>query len=474
MKHPAELPEVDPVRLKPFLGMQPGLYLLILYVVAIVLILFLVGFLPGIMNGGRYVTFHGTLSGSGIYLDGSYLGSADYQYFVKSGTHSLTVRKADVVVTDEKISIDHPVFFTWLVHRTKQLELPITASLTEEEKRAIIRFDVNEIVRYSAITDYNSVTVYPPLFANLSKDMKALEMPDEIYGLAGAYISGKEMYRDALQVVTDDVLFAQELNAAKALFGEGVSQSFGTGKEPVTVTGKRTTLKAENFTQDGIMYPETVFVMGDGSKDAYPDTNTAGIRVTTRAFTIATTPVTQQQWAQFIEENPSWAKSNIAALQKEGLVDQNYLAGLSPTVRFSPTGRPVYNVSYKAAQAFCAWLSAKTGKRVFLPSEAQWSLAAAGVTEYQRTLTLDDDGATTPSAMLGGVWELTGSRYIPLARLCGYERICVLADAWALNGDVIVKGGSYQNDGITVDSIGAVTQEACGDLIGLRIAWTEQ
>jgi formylglycine-generating enzyme required for sulfatase activity len=100
-------------------------------------------------------------------------------------------------------------------------------------------------------------------------------------------------------------------------------------------------------------------------------------------------------------------------------VDENYLASLTLTTAFSPTGRPVYNISYSAAQAFCQWLSLLTGKEVFLPSEAQWSLAAQGVTDYRQTLTLDDDGSTTPSSLLGGVWELTDTAYIPPFSLCG-------------------------------------------------------
>lgn len=40
--------------------------------------------------------------------------------------------------------------------------------------------------------------------------------------------------------------------------------------------------------------------------------------------------------------------------------------------------RPVINVSWEDANAFCVWLSSKCGKNIHLPTEAQWEKAARG------------------------------------------------------------------------------------------------
>lgn len=45
---------------------------------------------------------------------------------------------------------------------------------------------------------------------------------------------------------------------------------------------------------------------------------------------------------------------------------------------FGRGDKPVINVTYSDARAFCDWLSEKTGKSIHLPTEAQWEFAARG------------------------------------------------------------------------------------------------
>jgi formylglycine-generating enzyme required for sulfatase activity len=97
-----------------------------------------------------------------------------------------------------------------------------------------------------------------------------------------------------------------------------------------------------------------------------------------REFFLAQTPITQAQWRavaqwerQEHEEDELWPEQ----------LDPDLVAKLSNPDRFRGDQRPVVNVSWREAMAFCQRLSLRTGKNYTLPSEAQWEYACrAGTT----------------------------------------------------------------------------------------------
>jgi uncharacterized protein (TIGR02996 family) len=104
----------------------------------------------------------------------------------------------------------------------------------------------------------------------------------------------------------------------------------------------------------GAFVPPGSFLMGGTVEDDEKPVH----RVTlTRGFFMGASAVTQAQWAAVMGTEPSY---------------------------FKGSNRPVERVSWEDARAFCAALSGATGRRVELPSEAEWEYAcrAGATTEY--------------------------------------------------------------------------------------------
>ncbi len=101
-------------------------------------------------------------------------------------------------------------------------------------------------------------------------------------------------------------------------------------------------------------------------------------RVTLGEFLLGQTPITQAQWRAVAawqrlehEDEKDWPES----------LDLDPVAKLKHPERFQGEQRPVVNVSWHDAMAFCQRLRLRTGKNYTLPSQAQWEYACrAGTT----------------------------------------------------------------------------------------------
>jgi formylglycine-generating enzyme required for sulfatase activity/methyl-accepting chemotaxis protein len=137
--------------------------------------------------------------------------------------------------------------------------------------------------------------------------------------------------------------------------------------------------------------PHGSFTQGAGASEAghEKDEEPAHHVTITKDFWIGKYPVTRGQFAKFVADTryvsqsggAGWAGKNVA----DGgtgpvLVQRKDFTWRSPG--FTQTDEhPVVLVSYGDANAFVGWASRKSGKRVRLPTESEWELAArAGTT----------------------------------------------------------------------------------------------
>jgi formylglycine-generating enzyme required for sulfatase activity len=94
-----------------------------------------------------------------------------------------------------------------------------------------------------------------------------------------------------------------------------------------------------------------------------------------QGFFLGQTPITQAQWRAVAQ----WQPLEKEAPWPEDL-DPNPVAKLSQAERFVGDQRPVVNVSWQDAMAFCRRISQRTGRLYTLPSEAQWEYACRAST----------------------------------------------------------------------------------------------
>lgn len=115
---------------------------------------------------------------------------------------------------------------------------------------------------------------------------------------------------------------------------------------------------------------------------------------------------------------------------------------------FGHAGYPVISVAYKGAEAYCKWLSAKTGRKYRLPTEDEWEFACrAGTTTQFPT---GDDPKTLDAA----AWHKENSEAKSHGvaekkpNAWGVHDMLGNVSEWATSkdGKPVTKGGSYKDD----------------------------
>ena len=413
MRKNKELPKVDPVQLKSLFGMKPGVWLTILYALILVLFIFFAGILPDLVHGFERVSFTSASNNVAVYIDSQYAGGTPFTIKVPSGNHSVSYRVNGVEIDSTTIKVGKPVFFNWLFPRT--MKVSSSAVLNGEAFTALTREFLSDVATYSAIKEYDSVHIYPPLYTDYVKTVLPSGLLDEnVLKLSLMFATSEEMVSDAKQALS---LAGLSYDFLKLV---GFSASSGSSASSIT---------------------KTVLNAGSLQIDGWKITTSSG-----SSFCIAETEVSEALWAEF-----AGSKSSSAS-----------------------TVRPVRNISYSDALEFCSWLSKLSGKNVRLPSEEEWEEAAQFSKDGYQSLLVSLSDEEGPHTMLGGVWEMTGSYYVPLTSgSSDYQELQNLIRELGSECEIVVKGGSYVNSASKIDihTRGAAPTDMCSEYMGFRIAW---
>ena len=128
-----------------------------------------------------------------------------------------------------------------------------------------------------------------------------------------------------------------------------------------------------------VMIPAGQFIMGSkaghGEEDEFPAHN-----VHVDEFLIGRYPITASEWARFL--------NSAHAPEHEYFEPSKQTTVIEVDGRYYPrkgcSRHPANGVTWFGAEAYCQWLSARTGRDFRLPSEAEWEKAARGGLEGER------------------------------------------------------------------------------------------
>jgi ergothioneine biosynthesis protein EgtB len=176
-----------------------------------------------------------------------------------------------------------------------------------------------------------------------------------------------------------------------------------------------------------LSYPEGVYALGHAGEGFAFDNEGPRHRVFLEDFQLASRPVTNEEYQQFMKDGgyqrpELWLAEGWTTRQErsweaplywqrhEGGWLQTTLAGLRPV----EPHEPVCHVSYYEADAFARWAGAR------LPTEAEWETAAADVPlsghflEAGRFHPAGAPAANDPGPLVqlyGDIWQWTASAY---------------------------------------------------------------
>ncbi|HOV94503.1 MAG TPA: SUMF1/EgtB/PvdO family nonheme iron enzyme [Spirochaetales bacterium] len=425
------------VKLKPIAGVSPRTYLSVLYGLLVCLVVFVVFFLPGLLNPGSVLDFLGTPGNCAVYVDGVFKGSTNQSIFLRPGNYKIKIEHSGFSTKEIDAKVSGKVFGT-LFSASKY---PVAYELEADKPGDFLASAFSDYAAWSLSGTPSALYQLPMVLSRATRDLassQVLERMDknallgsgsgsESESGSGSESGLLELFNpnNATQTTPPQVAFAKDvlsMTTSPVAARDGLNASVtvvANGRlGPLSLVASARTLSSmlsgstagsvwlkDMLSQKSYSHYETLEGV---AKKAIPDLNSvprvlgrqafmghsfvffdagtfilagqapsgsfAPYSVQLPSFGLATTEVTNAQWLRFLQENPQWKPENRDALIAQGLADEDYLLNF----KGEANNLPVVQISWYAAQAYCNWLTkrAPAGYCVVLPDEAMWEIAA--------------------------------------------------------------------------------------------------
>jgi hypothetical protein len=478
-KPPREILPEDRVRLKPFLGIRPGVYLAVLYGFIILFVLFMLLLYPGIVRPGSVLVFSSEPSGAAVRIDGVTMGAAPCEIFVPRGKRTIECILPGFIPYKTEKEIGGRLAGSLFFPRREQ----IRAGLRAEDPVKALAAAASDFAAWSFAGEPTAAYQIPLSLSEGAYRTGPAAADGDVHDQMEAVLRGAARFavtraggRDLLRAkffidngglspsplsltasAGDILIYLSETPGAALLAGELLARNDRRQAEPSPE--ERRFLESDWFRKAasrpgpenarGAFTGRNITLGSGGNSPAFRELAGPGGN-----FWISAGIVSREAWAAFTGARPQWGKDRTETLAGAGLVTEDYLASYDHPNYPYPA---VSGVSWYAARAYCAWLTEQlppslAAWEVRLPTEQEWEYAAGLSGGLDR--------------ILGSMWQWCGDAFAPLNFLPAPEE----AAAAIGSPERSLRGGAWVNPAgsVRAETRASLPPASCSPFVSFR------
>jgi len=377
------------VKLKPIMGIRPGVYLTVLYSFILLFIMFFLLLYPGLKNPGSMIIVSTKPQGAAVRVNDIYMGVSGSRIFVPKGTQTIEV----VMPGFKSQSADHEipgrVFGSRFFPRLFKLEYTLKpADPSPEGIAAAFALYAADFAAWTFAGEPTSAWQVPMSLSEGASRIgqnadEAREELNDILKAASRFTVTKAALRDLIRA---KILLDNNGNAPSPVTLAGsaydalafISENRSGAAAIFDLLPKET----QKIIMDSKWFDslDKQLSLGTGAAGPIRRLSVSGLNFTSTKLSdvmISETPVPRSLFEDFLNQNPEWKEHKTDYFPDE-------ISGMPEIDRNSVTG-----ITWYAAEAFCKWLSlraASPNMEIRLPTENEWFLSSFDINSMRTSI----------------------------------------------------------------------------------------